>query len=393
MRYDVVVVGAGPAGSTAARESASAGLTTLLLDRAEFPRDKPCGGGLNGHTVHLLPFDLSPVIERVAYGFQISIRRTLTYRRWSEIPLTYLTQRRDLDLFLVEKATTAGATFQQRATVREVERETEGFSVRTSDGTFLGRTLVAADGVNGRTAAMAGLTIDRRLTVALEGNLTPGRFPPNWEYLLGMDTGDIPGGYGWLFPKGDHINLGVGGWTHIGPTLRNRLHTLTRFYGYDPGHLRDVRGHHIPMVLPSSTLTRGEALAVGDAAGFGDPLTLEGIYGAVWSGAAAARAIARRLAGTAPDLRGYEEEVRRDLLPDFLFARQVYDLTCLIGNDRTMRLARHLPVLWSLLWRVMSGEITYAHIRQRLGPWAHLVDAASWAARHLPATRPWSMPT
>src|SRR5215212_8565082 len=93
MRYDVIVVGAGPGGGTAARECAERGLSTLLLDKASFPRDKPCGGGVNIRAARLLPFDLAPVTERVIYGARFSLRQRPAFDRFSPEPLTCLTQR------------------------------------------------------------------------------------------------------------------------------------------------------------------------------------------------------------------------------------------------------------------------------------------------------------
>lgn len=118
----MVVAGAGPAGSTAARECAARGLRVLLLDRATFPRDKPCGGGVNVRAARLLPFDLAPVVERVAFGMRFSLRQAGRFVRYSREPLTYLTQQSRLDTFLVERAVAAGAVFRERAPVRGVER-------------------------------------------------------------------------------------------------------------------------------------------------------------------------------------------------------------------------------------------------------------------------------
>src|SRR5579872_4717814 len=122
MVYDVIIVGAGPAGSTTARECAERGLSVLLLDRAEFPRDKPCGGGVNVRTARLLPFDLSPVAERVIYGLRVSVHRSNSFEREAQEPLSYLTQRRRFDAFLAEKAVGAGAVLRERLGVRAVDR-------------------------------------------------------------------------------------------------------------------------------------------------------------------------------------------------------------------------------------------------------------------------------
>ena len=81
MRYDCVIVGAGPSGSTAARELAARGGRVLLLDRARFPRDKPCGGGVVVSAAELLPFDLAPVTERTVTGFRVTYRRGSSFQR------------------------------------------------------------------------------------------------------------------------------------------------------------------------------------------------------------------------------------------------------------------------------------------------------------------------
>ena len=105
MRYDVIVVGAGPAGSTTARECASRGLSVLMLEKAEFPRDKPCGCALTARVGDLLPFELTPVVERVIYGMRLSMmKRSTAFGRRSSKKIAYLTQRRHLDAFLVEQA-------------------------------------------------------------------------------------------------------------------------------------------------------------------------------------------------------------------------------------------------------------------------------------------------
>nr|MBA2741120.1 hypothetical protein [Actinomycetota bacterium] len=99
------------------------------------------------------------------------------------------------------------------------------------------------------------------------------------------------GGYGWVFPKGDHANVGVGGWGSEGPRLREHLALLSSKHGIDPGALRDVRGHRLPMRRLGSTPARGRVLLVGDAAGLVDPLSGDGIYEAFVSAELAAQAI------------------------------------------------------------------------------------------------------
>ena len=243
MRYDVIVVGAGPAGSTAARECADRGLAALLLDKAEFPRDKPCGGAVTINAARLLPFDLGPVVEREVSSMCISLRRGQEFTRYSPAHLVLLTQRSRLDTFLVERAIESAVTFRQRAPVREVLRYPSHVVVRAGRESFEGSTLVAADGANGMTAKLSGLAVNICDGIALEGNITPPNgFPEKWEQAIGIDLGDLPGGYGWIFPKGDHLNIGIGGWRYVAPKLRERLDGLVDSYGYDPKDLWGLRG-------------------------------------------------------------------------------------------------------------------------------------------------------
>ena len=384
MRYDVIVVGAGPAGSAAARESAARGLSVLLLDKAAFPRDKPCGGGVNLRAARLLPFDLAPVTERVIYGARFSLRQRPAFDRFSAEPLTYLTQRSRFDAYLVERAVAAGATLRERAPVREIERHASRVVVRAGAESFEGRALVGADGANGRTARLAGLEVNRHLLVGLEGNITPaGGIPPRWRDALGLDVGGIPGGYGWLFPKGDHLNIGVGGWHHVGPSLRGRLERLTRYYGFDPADLRGLRGHHLPTRRRGAALADGNVALVGDAAGLLDPFTGEGIYAAIWSGRAAAGHLAAYLDGRAADLTGYGREVARELLPDLGASQRYCDIFSLSPRIFAT-VVRHAPGAWGLLCRLIRGEETYAGFKRKLGPLSPAVDLVSDLLRVTP---------
>src|SRR5436309_8622821 len=106
--HDVAVIGAGPAGSTCAYRLARAGARVLLLDRARFPRDKPCGGGVTGRAARLLPFSIDPVVEHVVTAVDLRLRYGKTLARGDGRPLVYMTQRKRLDHFLVEKAVEAG---------------------------------------------------------------------------------------------------------------------------------------------------------------------------------------------------------------------------------------------------------------------------------------------
>ncbi|MDP6662977.1 MAG: NAD(P)/FAD-dependent oxidoreductase [SAR202 cluster bacterium] len=365
MKYDVVIVGGGPAGSTTARECAALGLSSLVLDKAEFPRDKPCGGGVTVRTAGLLPFSIEPVVERVVSDVLFSYRQANSFERRSNRALVSMTRRIDFDAFLIEKALEAGVTFREKAVVREVSRAATGVEVRTEDDTFRGSVLVAADGANGSTAAMAGVAPKLWKQVAVEGDITPVDGVPNeWQTRFGLDIGSLSGGYGWMFPKSDHVNVGVGGWRYLGPTLRDHLAQLAEFYGFKSSDLSKIRGHHLTIRKPDSPLVDGNTLLVGDAAGLVDPMTDEGIYSAVLSGGVAAKHIARYVASEAPDLTGYKREMAVTLLPELNVSRRFHDLFHLTPG-LYLWAERHSSLFWSLAQRILWGDQTYVNVMLR----------------------------
>src|SRR3954452_7902015 len=292
-RFDVFVAGAGPAGSATAIHLARGGARVLLADRARFPRDKPCGGGLTGRALKQAPCDVTPVVERVVDTFELRLHYKRSFRRTSSEPLILMTQRRRLDAYLAEQAAAAGATFRDDARVEGLRIGAEGITARVGETDVAADTLVGADGANGIVAKAVGLEDGIVRGVALEGNV-------GWEHLdrdrfastAVVELGQPDGGYGWLFPKGDHANLGVGGWAREGPQLRDHLARLARTYGVDPDALTDVRGHRLPMRrVGATTPARDNVVLVGDAAGLVDPLSGDGMYEAFTSARLAADAI------------------------------------------------------------------------------------------------------
>lgn len=367
--YDVIVAGAGPAGSTAARECAARGLSVLLLDRATFPRDKPCGGGVNVRAARLLPFDLDPVVERTATGVRFSLKLSRSFDRDYPAALTYMTQRSRLDTFLVERAVEAGAVLRERSPVQGVERhDGDGRSgrvvVKAGGETLEGRTLVVADGANGPAARLAGIALNRRMGIALEANVSDPRAADAWRSMIGLDLGSTPGGYGWLFPRGDHVNIGVGGWLHTAPRLRARLERVARFYRLDPAAMWNVRGHHLPVRRAGAPLVSGNIVLVGDAAGLLDPLTGEGIHAAFWSGRAVAAHLAAFLGGQIPDLQPYAQEVEATLGADLAVAAWLHRVI-----DRFpvafVALVERKTTAWQLVCEILRGDESYAGYARR----------------------------
>ena len=307
-RFDVIVVGAGPSGSLTAHLLARAGVRTLLVDRARFPRDKPCGGGVTLRGLRLLPFAIGPVVERRITTIGFVHPDFGAFEHGGRAPVVLMTQRKRLDAFLAEQAVLAGAVFRDGARVRTVELAAGGRpEVTFEDGSRAGaELLVAADGANGTCGKALRLGQDRIFAPALEANVAYDAVGAGVrEDTALLEMGYIPGGYGWIFPKADHANVGVGGWDSQGPHLRDHLRKVCDRHGIAWSDLTEIRGHRLPMRGAGTEVAHGRVLAVGDAAGLVDPLSGDGMYEAFTSAHVANACLRDVLDGRAADLEHY----------------------------------------------------------------------------------------
>ena len=359
VRADVLVVGAGPAGATAARVLAAAGVSTLLLDRAEFPRHKPCGGALSARVTGRFPY-LHSALHRIATHWISRLRLEgpsgvpLDLR--SDAPAALMIRRLEFDALLATLAGEAGARMIAGADVAHASEDADGVVVRTRDGRcFSGRYLIASDGVHSSTARKLGI-VDAWPRNALAIDMmeeTPNASlrPRDPGCLWVQDGCRAPGangsrplweGYAYVFPKRDHVNVGIG---YLLPAYRaaSREPAYASHRAFVEGlkargivHGDSQRGCFTPFLIPVSGPRRVVAtrrvLLAGDAAGFVHGLTAEGIYYAMVSGDLAARTIVDALRANgprrSPDLSGYarawRREVGRELRDSVLLQRYMF---------------------------------------------------------------------
>ncbi|WP_375259764.1 geranylgeranyl reductase family protein [Citreimonas sp.] len=294
---DLIVLGGGPAGASAAFTAAKAGLAVALVDPRRFPRDKLCGGGLTGRSMRLyrdiFGNDMPPVplarrdaIAFHAFGEDLGIDR--------DAPPLHLGMRFSFDHALVEQALRAGAIdFTGQSGTLDPDAGTialGGCQLRTP-------LIVAADGVNSPTARqLFGAAFDHRtIGFALEVELPE----PAPDAPLRIDFGAADWGYGWHFPKPSGVTIGVGGVHSRNADMKGALHRYLETLGVR-GTSR-IKGQFLPFGAFRSVPGRGRVLLAGDAAGLVDPITGEGIAHAMLSGAEAARACIEALAQGAPD--------------------------------------------------------------------------------------------
>jgi len=382
---DVIVVGAGPSGSTAAYYLAQAGLNVLLLEKSRFPRDKVCGDGLTPRAVKSLVAMGIDVSEEAGWlrnkGLRViggGLRLELPWPELSSYPGYGLVRTRaSLDEQLARRAQAAGAKLIEGANVSGplldddgqiigVTVEAEGAEKSkpanpdversaAAPQTFRARVVVAADGNSSRLSVAMGLRKrdDRPLGVAVRTYYTSPRHDDDYlESWLDLWDGDrlLPG-YGWIFGMGDGTsNVGLGllntstafGNTDYRALLKRWLRSMPEEWGYvEENRTEPVRGAALPMGFNRTPHYHRGLLLAGDAAGMVNPFNGEGIAYAMESGEILARVVAQAMARptsveTERVLRGYPDALQDAYGRYYTLGRVFVEL---IGRPKLMRYA------------------------------------------------------
>lgn len=369
MLYDVIVVGAGPAGAVLAHQIASQGHQVLVLEKANLPRYKPCGGGLPFKTIQALPFDVSDVFEVEPNKGILTYDGAFLFQASLPLPFGAMVIRPAFDQYLIQRATAAGAQLRTDCRMTSVEQTADGVTVHTETEAFNARVLVGADGVNSTVAAAVDLLPNRTTGVALEAELSvPSDVMQRRGRSATFDFGALPRGYGWIFPKREQLSVGVfrASKDHA-PRLKQRLERfLDRQPDLSAREVVHLQGHRIPLGGDHATLHRGRVLLIGDAANLVDPWLGEGIYYAVRSAQIAADVIREALDRPgAPNLSHYTRHINKTLVPHFQDARQlarlVYGLPYLCS-----RLLERSAVVQEMTFGAVRGTHTFRQLKRAL---------------------------
>lgn len=370
--YEVAVVGAGPAGATLARELALRGTSTVLLDRERLPRLKSCAGGIPARTAALLPFSLEPVIEDRVATLEISYWGRRAFRKHAPHPLAFMVMRDRFDNLLCEKAVEAGVTLLDGCRVRDIQVGKDDVRLVLDKGRLRCRYVAGADGANSVVARALGLGQGLAESVALEAEV---RAPPavqhRWRGVVNVDLGYRPCGYGWVFPKADHLSIGLVLPVEQGQRLQTYLYAYLRRLGLSPADVFWQRGHKIRFRRADEWIAGHRALLLGDAAGLADEFTEEGIFYAVRSGIIAARALTVALAGGDGTLAHYQQWINREIMPELRAARVIARLFywCLRTQPALMLTASQvIEYLWQAFFRVQAGRSTYDRELRKVPP-------------------------
>ncbi|MGB9436565.1 MAG: geranylgeranyl reductase family protein [Desulfobacterales bacterium] len=334
--FDVIVIGAGPAGSTAAYLLASKGFRVLILDKNTFPRDKLCGGLLTCKTVKLLESTFRITVD-VLKSKQIITCSSIKYRVVSstgssftsqlEYPFHFV-QRTVYDSFWLKMACRAGAQFRSGEKVISLDHFNFGGAVSTGRGSkFYGKFILGADGaiskvrrwLASRNFIHTGLKSN--LATALEIFL-PTRQTPDLPDYPQIYFGHIPWGYAWCFP-GKHVRvIGICGLNaKAGRLLRNGYEAFLDSIHISREHLPAPASHALPYGNYLRTPGSGNVLLLGDACGLADPLLGEGIYYAHKSAQLAAEAVMQSYHEPPAVLKAYTRHLNRVIIAELKYAR------------------------------------------------------------------------
>lgn len=367
--YDVLVVGMGPAGATAAYELSRAGLSVLGLERQKHPRYKACGGGLSVRIDQILDPDYKAVVEHTVNGIQFTYHGEEPFLIESPRPIAYMVMRDRFDHLLLEKARRAGTEVHEGEQALQFLPFPDGVEVITDRGRYRTKVLIGADGANSVVAQRLFPGRRWRRMPTLESEIRLGHTPlyPGAGKVL-IDLGATSKGYAWIFPKKERLSIGV---AEFRGRVASPRRIFERFIRDEKGLARltvpQPFGHPLPLFSSRENsegrprvagLVQHRALLVGDAGHLVDPLFGEGIYYAVRSGQMAAASILGSFQDRGRSLLEYELSVNREIYSEFRVASRLARIVYTFPHLCHRLMNRYQEVI-GLYYDVLQGRETY----------------------------------
>jgi geranylgeranyl reductase family protein len=360
--FDCIIVGAGPAGATAGYQLAKQGRSVLVVDRATFPRYKPCGGGVSPAIAKWFDFDFTPVVNNTV----TQVKYTWKFDDPVEIELQGITPmwmvRRDkFDNFLIDRATQQGAQFQNNTTVTGIDLQGDTWQIQTNNGNFEAKYLIAADGANSMLANWLGFSEQQKVPAAsLE---VPAEISERRQNLAYFDFGSLKNGFMWCFPKTDGYSFSaafVRDRQGKPEELKQQLTNYANKFGLDLTNSQYTE-YNLNLWQENRLLHANRALIAGEAAGIVDPLIGEGIRPAIFTGLQAANSIDKALAGDSNALAEYSGIIQKEWGANLAKAQFLANLFYKAPKI-AYKLGVKRPSAGKLMGKIICGELSYSDV-------------------------------
>ncbi|MGF1602115.1 MAG: geranylgeranyl reductase family protein [Thermosynechococcaceae cyanobacterium] len=358
--YDCLIVGAGPAGGTAAYHLAKKGRSVLVLEKESLPRYKPCGGGVSPIVAQWFDFDFSPAISLRVKTIRYTWNMGDPVEAELETPEPIWMVRRDIfDHFLIQKAQEQGAELREQTEVTGIEFKSDLWQVNTANGPIEARYLIAADGAKGPMARWLGFKErKRRMGGALEAEaITEIENPQTAHFEFGM----VKNGYIWNFSKADGYSIGIGAFR--GGTAQNLREIVTEYstmFGVDFTAIQQ-HGHPLCLWEGNQTLHTTQAVLAGEAACVVDPFTAEGIRPSMFSGLKASEAIDQALSGDTDALERYTAVISEEWGAEMVWAQRLAGAFYRVPG-LGYRIGIKKPGATRRMGQILSGEARYSDV-------------------------------
>lgn len=360
--YDCIIVGSGPAGASAAYHLAKRGRSVLILEKETLPRYKPCGGGVAPIIREWFDFDFSPAISLKVSVNHYTWQKEDPFEAQLNLKEPVWMVRRDIfDHFIVQQSQKQGAQLQENTLVTGIELETDKIVVKTSNGNYTGRYLIAADGGRGPIAHWLGFKKRKRvLAGALETEVPCHQQNPKIYFDFGM----VKSGYLWNFPKADGYSIGIGAFNDRGSqNLRSILADYAQLFAVDLSEIKHY-GHPISLWNGNQKLHSDRAVLAGEAACVVDPFTAEGIRPSIFSGIKAAEAMDQALGGDSKALENYSRTIGEEWGKEMIWAQRLAKLFYRFPAWGYQAGVKRESAT-NILAKILTGELRYSQVAQR----------------------------
>jgi geranylgeranyl reductase family protein len=363
--YDVAVIGSGPSGANAAFQLAKKGLKAIIIEKEHLPRYKTCGGGFVFRGRRDLPFDVSTAVEREFFDVDIRFdAKKLALNTVRKKPIISMVMRDQFDYLIVEQARELGVEVLQDEKLLALDFKAEYAVLTTTHKNIYARFIIAADGALSPTAKLAGWEESRLMCPALEYEIkVPDLDFERLSTSARFDIDVVPFGYGWSFPKKNHLSVGVGNFTKSKKkiNLKENYRDYLKILGIENVLEEQAHGFIIPVSPRKDGFVKHNVFLIGDAAGFADPLTAEGISNAIYSGKLAAEAIAESNLDLALAEKLYNEKLSEKLLPELELGVKLAALFYENRKLRNLLLKKFGQRAAEYMTDIFMGDRTYPH--------------------------------